>query len=79
MPHRIEDEAVATEAVDIGTLLAENAALRDRLLRALAEAENTQRRADRTGPHRLGVVGQWRALPDATACGGVRKDLAKGG
>jgi hypothetical protein len=31
------------------------------------------------GPHRLGVVGQWRALPDATACGGVRKDLAKGG
>ena len=47
MPHRIEDEAVATEAVDPGTLIAENAALRDRLLRALAEAENTRRRAER--------------------------------
>jgi len=46
-PHSIEDEAVATEAVDMGTLLAENASLRDRLLRALAEAENTRRRADR--------------------------------
>jgi molecular chaperone GrpE len=45
-PHSIEDEAVATEAVDMGTLLAENASLRDRLLRALAEAENTRRRAE---------------------------------
>ena len=41
-PHSIEDEAV-----DTGTLLAENASLRDRLLRALAEGENTRRRADR--------------------------------
>ncbi len=41
-PHSIEDEAV-----DTGTLLAENASLRDRLLRALAEAENTRRQADR--------------------------------
>jgi molecular chaperone GrpE len=48
MPHSIEDEAVATEAVDMGTLVAENASLRERLLRALAEAENTRRRADRT-------------------------------
>jgi molecular chaperone GrpE len=55
MPHSIEDEAVATEAVDIGTLLKENAALleekaslQDRLLRALAEAENTRRQASRT-------------------------------
>jgi molecular chaperone GrpE len=47
MTHSIEDEAVATEAVDMGTLIAENASLRDRLLRALAEAENTRRRADR--------------------------------
>jgi molecular chaperone GrpE len=47
MPHSIEEEAVATEAVDPGTLIAENAALRDRLLRALAEAENTRRRAER--------------------------------
>jgi molecular chaperone GrpE len=54
-PHSIEDEAVATEAVDIGTLLKENAALleekvslQDRLLRALAEAENTRRQASRT-------------------------------
>jgi molecular chaperone GrpE len=47
-PHSIEDEAVATEAVDIGTLLKENASLRDRLLRALADAENTRRQASRT-------------------------------
>src|SRR5262245_28234931 len=47
MPQNIEDEAVTTEPVDIGTLLAENASLRDRLLRALAEAENTLQRADR--------------------------------
>jgi molecular chaperone GrpE len=45
-PHSIEDEAIATEAVDMATLLKENASLRDRLLRALAEAENTRRRAD---------------------------------
>src|SRR6267142_2671552 len=48
MPHSIEDEAVATEAVDVGALLKENASLRDRLLRALAEAENTRRQASRT-------------------------------
>jgi molecular chaperone GrpE len=47
MPHRIEDETIATESVDVGTLVAENAALRDRLLRALADAENTRRRAER--------------------------------
>jgi molecular chaperone GrpE len=47
MPHSIEDEAVATEAVDVGTLLKENASLKDRLLRALAEAENTRRQASR--------------------------------
>ena len=47
-PHSTEDEAVATEAVDPGTLVAENAALRDRLLRALADAENTRQRAERT-------------------------------
>ena len=44
-PHSIEDEAVATEAVDVGTLLNENVSLRDRLLRALADAENTRRQA----------------------------------
>jgi molecular chaperone GrpE len=47
-PHSIEDEVVATEAVDVGTLLKENASLRDRLLRALADAENTRRQASRT-------------------------------
>ena len=46
-PHRIEDEVVATEAVDMGALLSENAALRDRLLRALAESENSRRRGER--------------------------------
>jgi molecular chaperone GrpE len=54
MPHSIDDEAVATEAADVGTLLIENKSLReenkslqDRLLRALAEAENVRRQADR--------------------------------
>jgi len=47
-PHSVEDEAVATEAVDVGTLLKENVSLRDRLLRALADAENTRRQATRT-------------------------------
>ncbi len=53
--HSIDDEAVATDAVDMGTLLtankalqAENKSLHDRLLRALAEAENVRRQADRT-------------------------------
>lgn len=47
MPHRIEDEVVATEVTDVASLVAENASLRDRLLRALADAENARRRADR--------------------------------
>jgi molecular chaperone GrpE len=47
MPHRPVDEAIAKEAVDPATLIAENDSLRDRLLRALAEAENTRRRAER--------------------------------
>jgi molecular chaperone GrpE len=48
MPHSVVDEAVATEAVDVATLVAENASLRDRLLRTLADAENMRRRAERT-------------------------------
>lgn len=47
MPHHIEDEEIAREATDVATLVAENASLRDRLLRALADAENVRRRADR--------------------------------
>ena len=47
MPHRPVDEAIAKEAVDPATLIAENDSLRDRLLRALAEAENIRRRAER--------------------------------
>ena len=47
MPHHIEDEVVAKEATDVATLVAENASLRDRLLRALADAENVRRQADR--------------------------------
>jgi molecular chaperone GrpE len=46
--HSVEDEAVAVEAVDLATLLAENQSLRDRLQRALADAENTRRRAERS-------------------------------
>src|ERR1700730_2350952 len=47
MGHSMVDESVATEAVDPATLVAENASLRDRLLRALADAENTRQRAQR--------------------------------
>ena len=36
-----------TEAPDVAALQAENASLQDRLLRALADAENIRRRADR--------------------------------
>jgi molecular chaperone GrpE len=46
-PHSIEDEAVATEATDVATLMSENASLKDRLLRALADAENARRQAER--------------------------------
>jgi molecular chaperone GrpE (heat shock protein) len=45
MPHIFED--VAAEPADVPTLVAENASLRDRLLRALAETENTRRQAER--------------------------------
>jgi molecular chaperone GrpE len=47
LPHSIDDEKVATEAVDVPTLMEENASLRERMMRALAEAENTRRQADR--------------------------------
>jgi molecular chaperone GrpE len=66
LPHSIDDEAIATEAVDMGTLITENKALReenktlhDRLLRALAEAENVRRQADRTitEARRYGISG----------------------
>lgn len=46
-PHSIDDEAVALEAGDVTSLVAENAALRDRYLRALADAENERRRSER--------------------------------
>lgn len=53
--HSTDDEAIAAEAVDMGTLLTENKtlqeenkSLQDRLLRALAETENVRRQADRT-------------------------------
>ncbi len=54
-PHSMDDETIAAEAVDVGTLLTENKtlqeenkSLQDRLLRALAETENVRRQADRT-------------------------------
>jgi len=53
-PHSIDDEEVATDAVDMAALLRENRklqeeneSLRDRMLRALAEAENVRSQADR--------------------------------
>ena len=49
MPHNSSNKARAAEqSVENDALAAENASLRDRLLRALADAENTRRRADRT-------------------------------
>jgi molecular chaperone GrpE len=48
MPHNMVDEAVAAESIDPAMLIAENESLRDRLLRSLADAENTRRRAERT-------------------------------
>jgi molecular chaperone GrpE len=54
-PHHKEDEVIATEAVDPAILLTDNKALQEenkslqeRLLRALADAENVRRQADRT-------------------------------
>ena len=44
-----DDEAPVSNAgeVDVAALQAENESLRDRVLRALADAENTRRRAER--------------------------------
>src|SRR6266850_2403991 len=81
MPHSIDDEAVATEAVDVGSLLVENASLRDRLLRALAEAENTRRRADRTAEDAAlieGVRATLRVLMQTLERFGVRRIDALG-
>jgi molecular chaperone GrpE len=54
LPHKRDDEVIAAEAVDMATLLKENESLQeenkrlqDRLLRALAEAENVRRQAER--------------------------------
>jgi molecular chaperone GrpE len=46
-PHSPDEETVALEAADVASLVAENAALRDRHLRALADAENERRRSER--------------------------------
>jgi molecular chaperone GrpE len=49
MAHNTSSKARAPEQSAVSdVLVAENASLRDRMLRALAEAENTRRRADRT-------------------------------
>ena len=47
MPQKTEEEPIATRPDDVEMLVAENASLRDRLLRALADAENTRRQAER--------------------------------
>jgi molecular chaperone GrpE len=50
MPESIANDEARTSlegAADVAALQAENASLRDRMLRALAEAENTRRRAER--------------------------------
>lgn len=46
-PHTRDDEAVALEAENVTSLVAENATLRDNYLRALADAENVRRRSER--------------------------------
>ena len=51
MPHNAttQDQASPSDAgvADVETLQAENASLRDRMMRALADTENTRRRAER--------------------------------
>jgi molecular chaperone GrpE len=47
VPDNTDERPVATEAAELDTLVAENKSLRERLLRALADAENTRQRADR--------------------------------
>lgn len=44
---KLKDETVPTEAADLDSLVAENASLHDRHLRALAEVENTRHRLER--------------------------------
>ena len=44
------DIADPDEGIGPAALTAENASLQDRLLRALADAENTRRQCDRAGP-----------------------------
>jgi molecular chaperone GrpE len=46
VPRDTDDETAPTERAEIDKLAAENESLRDRLLRALADAENTRRRAE---------------------------------
>ena len=46
MPRVTDDKTGPTDAADVDRLAAENEFLRDRLLRALADAENTRRRAE---------------------------------
>ena len=48
MPHNRNEGPAPEECADAKALAAENASLRDRILRALADAENTRRRAERT-------------------------------
>jgi molecular chaperone GrpE len=48
MAQSMTDDAAPNEPMDVAALEAENASLRDRMLRALADAENTRRRAERT-------------------------------
>src|SRR3977135_1260158 len=48
MPHSRNEGPAPEECAGAETLAAENASLRDRILRALADAENTRRRAERT-------------------------------
>jgi molecular chaperone GrpE len=47
MPQHIKGDEIVRESTDIASIAAENASLRDRLLRALADAENVRRQADR--------------------------------
>jgi len=48
VPHDNDYETGGREPGEIATIAAENASLRERLLRALADAENARRRADQT-------------------------------
>ena len=84
-PGPADNAAEADNTVESVTLAAENASLRDRLLRSVADAENTRRRAERSAADaRQYAISDFAAellavvdnLQRAIASAGDRRDVA---